>query len=404
MRYYHNLQMIMDKDSDMVKDQHQKLSGVIKGLHKQLRRAYRESDGDHVSVWERHIKDSARMERYAQAMHQLATQHWSVHPDTRIQWCRQAALEYFFGGGIHLALEKDMKRKMRQCLSKTPTDLTNHTLKEFGTCTSEDEIKNNFEEEMQQVRENIPAKGHVRLLDVGSCYNPFLECPEFESIGIDLSPATQSVYQCDFLQLELTPSLAHPPSSSDLNPTPLTTALGLSLAPQSSPVTRLPRASFQVVVFSLLLEYLPAAAQRWACCVKAHSLLQPHGLLLIVTPDSNSAYRNAPMMKSWRQALEHLGFHRWKYHKMEHVHCMAFRKVKEELPERFPESVENLLYIPQDFSDACYDDDHLPSSERDPHGLANDDPEHEAQLETFLLLSAGELPLLCSDEEDDGGG
>ena len=97
----------------------------------------------------------------------------------------------------------------------------------------------------------------------------------------------QSVYQCDFLKLELIPSLAHSPSSDDLDLVPLTSKLGLTPEPTASPMTQLPRASFQVVVFSLLLEYLPASVQRWACCVKAHSLLVPHGLLLIVTPDSN---------------------------------------------------------------------------------------------------------------------
>ncbi|KAK3800711.1 hypothetical protein RRG08_003117 [Elysia crispata] len=386
-----------DKYSSILKEQHQKLSAVIKGLHRQLRRAYRENNGDHEVVWERHIQDLASLQDYAEAMYCLATQHWAVHPDTRIQWCRQVAVEYFIGGGIYRALEKDMKRKMRHSLSKAAnqkaseefshTDLTKQTPEEPSTQYNEIEIKKKLEEAKQNVQVNIPVKGRVRLLDVGSCYNPFLECPEFESIGVDLSPATQSVYQCDFLKLELIPSLAHSPSSDDLDLVPLTSKLGLTPEPTASPMTQLPRASFQVVVFSLLLEYLPASVQRWACCVKAHSLLVPHGLLLIVTPDSNSACRNAPMMKSWREALEHLGFQRWKYHKMEHVHCMAFRKVRDELPEHFPESVEKLLYIPQDFSDACYDDDHLPASERRSHSLGVNDPKHDAELETFLLSS-----------------
>ena len=98
----------------------------------------------------------------------------------------------------------------------------------------------------------------------------------------------QNVYQCDFLKLELTPCVQQADLSlNDLDPAPLASTLGLDPDPGSSTVTQLPRASFEVVVFSLLLEYLPAAVQRWACCVKAHSLLVQHGLLLIVTPDSN---------------------------------------------------------------------------------------------------------------------
>ena len=35
-----------------------------------------------------------------------------------------------------------------------------------------------------------PVEGKIRLLDVGSCYNPFLAFPELQAIGIDISPAT----------------------------------------------------------------------------------------------------------------------------------------------------------------------------------------------------------------------
>jgi hypothetical protein len=51
-------------------------------------------------------------------------------------------------------------------------------------------------------------------------------------------------------------------------------------------------------------------------------------LLLIVTPDSHKQHRNAPMIKSWKKAIESLGFVRWHYIKLKHLHCMAFRKVQ----------------------------------------------------------------------------
>jgi hypothetical protein len=37
---------------------------------------------------------------------------------------------------------------------------------------------------------------------------------------------------------------------------------------------------------------------------------------------------NAPMIKSWKKAIESLGFVRWHYIKLKHLHCMAFRKVQ----------------------------------------------------------------------------
>lgn len=86
----------------------------------------------------------------------------------------------------------------------------------------------------------------------------------------------QTVSYCDFLHLETTEPLQLAPDS-------LSTYLGTL----RSPIERLPRSSFHAVVFSLLLEYFPAPYQRWLCCVKAHQLLQEHGLLVIVTPDSH---------------------------------------------------------------------------------------------------------------------
>ena len=33
------------------------------------------------------------------------------------------------------------------------------------------------------------------------------------------------------------------------------------------------------------------------------------------------------MMRSWKTAIEALGFRRWRYVKLDHLHCMAFRKL-----------------------------------------------------------------------------
>ena len=68
---------------------------------------------------------------------------------------------------------------------------------------------------------------------------------------------------------------------------------------------------YDVVVFSLLLSYLPCTVQRLTCCVHAHRVLQPHGLLLVVTPDSSHQNRHAALMKDWRHCVESVGFHRY---------------------------------------------------------------------------------------------
>ncbi|GLD74603.1 S-adenosylmethionine sensor upstream of mTORC1 isoform X1 [Lates japonicus] len=62
--------------------------------------------------------------------------------------------------------------------------------------------------------------------------------------------------------------------------------------------------------------------QRWICCKKAHQLLELHGLLLIITPDSHQN-RHALMMRSWRgQRGESLLC--YKYAKHSHMHPIAF--------------------------------------------------------------------------------
>lgn len=156
--------------------------------------------------------------------------------------------------------------------------------------------------------------------------------------------STQSVYQCDFLALDISPlattttttsASSSPPFSTMLSSTlslPLTSTnsnidqvhherrpnsidkaptfsatspltLGpadffpsvqepCELSPLSSPITHLPPSSFHTVVFSLLLEYLPSTSQRLKCCLKAHRLLVTHGLLVIITPDSHRWIQN----------------------------------------------------------------------------------------------------------------
>ena len=109
--------------------------------------------------------------------------------------------------------------------------------------------------------------------------------------------------------------------------------------------------SHDVVVFSLLLSYLPCSSQRLHCCHKAHSLLRAHGLLLIITPDSSHQNKHTDMMKSWRAAIEFIGFHRCVYHKSLHLHCLAFKKThpSSEFSSLLQDHSQS-LYIPQDFN------------------------------------------------------
>ena len=168
----------------------------------------------------------------------------------------------------------------------------------------------------------------------------------------------QSVHKCDFLNLQIQQPLQVAPDT-----------VNRYLRTLKSPVETLPRECFHVIVFSLLLSYFPSPYQRWICCQKAHQLLQMNGLLLIITPDSSHQNRNQGMVKSWRTAIESLGFTRWRYIKDTHLHYMAFRKTSMEPCDMSSGEVgPDMLYIPQDFNEDLEESvfsDCLPQSEAD---------------------------------------
>ncbi|KAM9814990.1 S-adenosylmethionine sensor upstream of mTORC1 isoform 2-T2 [Syngnathus typhle] len=269
-------------DASSAKNEQEKLSGVVKNVHRKLRRKYREV-GDFDKIWREHCEDEQTLSEYAVAMKNLADNHWAVNceKEGRIDWCHSVCQEYFRDGGMKRMLEKDEKSAS------------------FSAGSTEAPASGRPSSSIQS-----PGGAHVgkiRLLDVGSCFNPFKKFDGFLTVGIDIVPAVESVYKCDFLNLQLQ------------RPLQLTgEAVEAFLRHLHSPIDALPGRLFHVVVFSLLLSYFPSPYQRWICCKKAHELLELHGLLLIITPDSSHQNRHALMMRSWRVAVESLGFKRYK--------------------------------------------------------------------------------------------
>jgi len=95
------------------------------------------------------------------------------------------------------------------------------------------------------------------------------------------------------------------------------------------------------------LDYLPTCRQRLSACRIAHELLVCLGLLLIIEPDSSL---RGNRVKSWRQALESIGFGLVSYTKVANLHCLAFRRMKSNCPmtENEFEQIAQLFNIPQD--------------------------------------------------------
>nr|SVE70125.1 EOG090X0FUY [Eubosmina coregoni] len=284
-----------------------KLAETIKFVHRKLREEIK-SGIDAETVWEQHCKDRNTLQEYAESMHLLATEHWekltATDPLTsRILWTRDSLRGYFHEGGLEKARLKNK---------------TDHSPKD----------KIDF------------SSSRIKLLDVGSCYNPFSTfTEELDVLAVDLHPALDSVYQCDFLKVPLA------------DKTVMTTSTGKE-------VESLAHNQFHCVVFSFLLEYLPTAAQRWTCCVKGEQLLMEEGLLIIITPDSKAAHANAPMMRSWRCALSSIGLERVRYEKLQHAHCMAFRKTGAGHQSTVDHNhLAQMIYIPQDFAKDSEDEE-----------------------------------------------
>lgn len=305
-------------DSTELVDHHgdqEYLTSIIKEVHSRLREELKNTDGDIETVWSSHLNDSQTLNKYASAMHSLATGPWRHNHDeeSRITWCRDSIREFFSDDALLRLLQKDIRRLEYG----NPTILDNKYLPKS-------------QEELREVITSFRGRP-LDLLDVGSCYNPFKIYTEFTVTAVDIAPATKDVQYCDFLSINISPADVVSPS-------------------HECSASTFSASSFDIVIFSLFLSYLPSPELRLKCCINAHKLLIMHGVLLIITADSSHQNKHVDMMRSWKDAIESLGFHRWKYTKQTHLHCIAFRKTKDST-ENYTESLKKYseaIYISQD--------------------------------------------------------
>lgn len=305
-------------------EEHLKLAHEIKALHKTLRETTRKIG--RTKAWTEHLQSKSKLASYAQAMKQLAMEHWDsnnlktakrLSERSRIEWAIAYCRQYFTDQTTIANLRARESRLLIEL------DINDDNSSESATPNKQEKIA---------------------LLDVGSCYNPFEKCPNFDVCAIDIAPATPTVYECDFLNVEI-----------------IENGQRLKLANDNvtKKITEFEENSFDVVVFSLLLEYLPTSEQRVKCCEKAYRLLRSEGILLIITPDSRHCGANARLMKTWRYTLSLMGFNRIKFEKLEHITCMAFRKCcRPEIGQRWARLhkepyMEYCIEIPQDTNDSA---------------------------------------------------
>jgi hypothetical protein len=182
----------------------------------------------------------------------------------------------------------------------------------------------------------------IRLLDVGSCYNPIEKSDQtgvFDVTALDLFPADPTVFQCDFLNLTVGPAGSDPIRTTAGVTETMSDHDGAVGASSAGTLTQQPAGSFDAVTMSLVLSYLPTPEQRAAMIRKARQLLvspDPHGppnrrhqtgLLLIAEKPSifnskkehtadNVGKNKSFLLTSWKQAIANEGFELVKYRMM----------------------------------------------------------------------------------------
>lgn len=263
--------------------------------------------------WEETVTEEENLREYAEAATAMGNKTWVAKGN---QWMLNMCRDFFKGG---YAL-----RKYRRSLHRR------------GQLAERDDLSDE--------RDVLEGK-EVRLLDVGSCYNPFLSSPGFQVTAVDLCPMSPSVLACDFLELQVGEKHSPP------------------IMAENQRLVQLPAESFDAVTISLVLSYLPTPELRAKMVSKARSLLappsvsRPHvsGLLLVAEKESAFApdkgmHPNA-IVAEFKANVIAAGFelitHQTLRAEGRLSHVFTFRRVETELRREAP------LRLRQDITKLC---------------------------------------------------
>ena len=194
----------------------------------------------------------------------------------------------------------------------------------------------------------------VKLLDIGSCFNPYRLVPrdhlqniELDVVALDLCPAHESVFECDFLELQVGAAGSEAVVLPPRLPPPVASSASVPSV-SCERLMQLAAGDFDVVTICLVLSYLPSPRQRAAMLRKAIRLLRRQsvsslppaientreqatavpGLLLILTPHSVQRQRcphtNQPMLQLWQKSIEQMGMRRIRHDELSAVYALAY--------------------------------------------------------------------------------
>lgn len=285
-----------------------KLAQIIKNVHQELRDSTAELGVQ--KAWQNHLNDKVKLKLYGESMRELSENHWKIRnavTDDRINWIVNSCNQYYQKNELETHRKKDI-----EIINK---------LKNEGS-----EIVINSHEDIIELSQKL------KVLDVGSSGNFFRKNSRFDILALDIAPSDKEVLFCDFLSVNISDELKK----------------------DEEQVFSLSALYYDIVIFCLLLEYLPTSDLRIQCCQKAYDVLKTEGILLIVTPDSNSQHINYKQIKTWKYVLATMGFKRIKLEKLKNLSCMVFRKsLSKEISRRWADKCKEpfmsfKLEIPQD--------------------------------------------------------
>jgi 25S rRNA (adenine(2142)-N(1))-methyltransferase, Bmt2 len=307
------------------------------------------------------VQNVTSLEVYAEAANSMGKKVWVQQGNL---WMEDFSINFFRRNGARKDYLKAINHNpdgegQREMATALPRDLM---LEETFIKDTEGASK-----AVDMLQTNSHPARLIRLVDVGSCYNPIGKSANqaaFSVTPLDLCPVDPSVYQCDFLDLEIGPRGSVPEivpaatavSEHSENFTAVSSGIEngteKSTESKSPKLLRLPAASYDVVAMSLVLNYLPTPALREKMIKKARQLLippgeggQPHraGLLLIIEKESifsydriqSDVYHNkSTLLNCWKETICSFGFELVRYRNIltaedhRRCHALAFRTIQ----------------------------------------------------------------------------
>jgi len=175
----------------------------------------------------------------------------------------------------------------------------------------------------------------LRLLDVGSSFGAYLRTAGVECVALDLAPAHPEVWRANFLELSIEDGL------------------NMGIKTEGERLLALAAGSFDAVVLSLVLSFLPKPALRREMLDRCRQCLRDGGSLLVVEKTALAAAGQAGAAERacFQEAIEAAGFVSVRYaaigqlegSKRPHVHAWHFVTASEVRAGSGPAFKEDLL-------------------------------------------------------------